>query len=149
MHDFIINGTRNQKLIDFIESVYYQLGLNQYEDCLFELDFLPKCAGGAGGYCDGDDEYIQIEIARSDLQGRIRMDDLKINIAHEMIHAQQIASGRLINKGFVLVEDPIRGNKFMAAKQIWEGKEYVGCKYDEQPWEKEAYSLEKKVALAL
>ena len=149
MNHMIINGTQSNKLLAYIDEVYYRLGLDKYPQCYIVMDIIPKCAAGAGGYCDGDDEDISIEIARSDLQGRIPMADLKINIAHEMIHALQIASGRLVNKGFTLVDDPVRGLQYMATKQIWEGKEYVGCKYDDQPWEKEAYSLEKKVALAL
>ena len=144
MYNMNIQGTKDQKLISYIERVYNNLGLYQFEDCFIDIDFQKECSGGAGGYCDGDQEEIQVELARQDSVGRIPMNDLKINIAHELVHAQQIASGRLVNKGFVFRNEN-DGSKTLTSKQIFEGKEYIGVRYDEQPWEIEAYKLEKEI----
>lgn len=137
-----VQGTVNKKLIAYVERVYNYLGLDEFEDCYIDLDFVKECAGGAGGYCDGDDEEIRVELARQDAVGRIPMKDLMINIAHELVHAQQMASGRLVNKGFVFRDD---NPGVMTTKQIFDGQEYVGVRYDEQPWEIEAYNLEKVI----
>jgi hypothetical protein len=142
MYNMIVQGTVNKKLIAYIERVYNYLGLAEFEDCLIDLDFVKECAGGAGGYCDGDDEMINVEIARQDAVGRIPMKNLMINIAHELVHVQQMASGRLVNKGFVFRDD---NPDVLTTKQIFEGKEYIGVRYDEQPWEIEAYKLEEVV----
>lgn len=142
MYNMIIQGTKSQKLINYVERVYNYLGLDEYEDVLIDFDFRPKLVGNAGGYCDGDDEMINVEIARSDAVGKISMKDLMINIAHELVHAQQIASGRLINKGFVFRKD---NPGALTTKQIFDGQEYIGTPYAEQPWEIEAYGLENKI----
>lgn len=142
MYNMIVQGTTNQKLLAYVERVYNYLGLDEFEECLIDLDFVKECSGGAGGYCNGDDEEIQVELARQDAAGRIPMKDLMINIAHELVHAQQMASGRLVNKGFVFRDD---NPGMMTTKQIFDGQEYVGVKYDEQPWEIEAYNLEEVI----
>ena len=142
MYNMIIQGTVNKKLISYVERVYNYLGLDEFEDCLIDLDFVKECVGGAGGYCDGDDETINVEIARQDAVGRIPMKDLMINVAHELVHAKQMASGRLVNKGFVFRDD---NPCVLTTKQIFDGQEYVGVNYKDQPWEIEAYELENVV----
>ena len=141
----IIQGTTSKSLIAYVERVYNHLELDEFEDCLFNLDFSPKCSGGAGGYCDGDDEEVNIEIARSDNLGRIPKKELMINIAHELVHAQQMASGRLVNKGFVFSKKEADSIEVLTTKQIFDGQEYVGVNYNDQPWEIEAYAREKAI----
>ena len=142
MYNMIVQGTVNKKLIAYVERVYNYLGLAEFEECLIDLDFVKECAGGAGGYCDGDDEEIRVELARQDAVGRIPMKDLMINIAHELVHAQQMASGRLVNKGFVFCDN---NPGALVTKQIFDGQEYVGVPYKDQPWEIEAYNLEEVI----
>lgn len=142
MYNLIVKGTQSQKLIDYVERVHTYLGLDRYHDCLVNVDFTPRCVGGAAGYANGDEDEVYVEIARSDLVGRIGIDDVKVNLAHEMVHALQLASGRLIQGGFVMVDHRL------AAQNIWEGEELIGVPYDEQPWEIEAYKLEKEVYYA-
>ena len=142
MYNMIIEGTVDKKLISYVERVYNYLGLDEFEDCLFDLHFVKECAGGAGGYCNGDDEHVEVELARQDGEGRIPKKDLLINIAHELVHAQQMASGRLVNKGFVFRDDNLG---VLTTKQIFDGQEYVGVNYKDQPWEIEAYKLEEVI----
>jgi hypothetical protein len=138
-----IQGTKSQKLISYIERVADYLGLYEL-DAYIEIEIKKYCDGGAGGFCNGDDNDVLIEIARNDAVGRIPMDQMMINIAHEMVHAQQMASGRLINKGLVFRKEK-DGSQTLTTKQIFDGVEYVGVPYMEQPWEIEAYGLEEKV----
>ena len=147
MYNMIVQGTVNQKLIDYVERVYNYLGLDEFDECLIDLDFKPRCMGGAGGYCNGDEEEVQVEIARSDAMGRIPMKDLMINIAHELVHAKQMASGRLVNNGFVLKTNDA-GEQCMTSKQTFEGVEYIGVAYNDHPWEHEAYGTEEEIYLA-
>lgn len=133
-----ITGTTNKNIIAYVERVYSFLGLDEL-NAFVDVEFSRACSGGAGGYCDGDEDEINIEIARTDNVGVIDMEQRLINIAHEMIHAHQMASGRLVNCGVVL-KDAV-----MATKQIFDGVEYVGVPYKDQPWEKEAYDAEQEV----
>lgn len=133
-----VTGTKNKALIEYIERVAQHLCVHDVD-----VDIVSRCAGDAGGYCDGDDDWCDIEIARNDAVGKIPMDQMMINIAHEMIHASQIQTGRLINKGFVMRK--VDGVDALTLEWIWEGQSYIDTKYDDQPWEIEAYELEEKV----
>ena len=136
-----IEGCRSQSLIEYIEKVAEYLGLNddRYIDSLIIVEFVKECDGFASGYCYGDAELVNVEIARNDACGKIPLAQLKRNIAHELIHAKQIVSGRLVNKGFV-----IRDDEWVYVWE-WEGVEFIDTPDSEQPWQIEAYALEKKV----
>lgn len=137
-----IMGTVDKKLIAYIERVAEHLGLFDM-DAFIDVNFEKECAQGAGGYCDGDEEDIAIEIARNDRLGRVPRKNLMINIAHEMIHAQQIASGRLINNGLIMRD--VGNERELAYAHTWEGERVVNIPYDDQPWEIEAYAREEEV----
>ena len=84
-------------------------------------------------------EFVEIEIAREDAQGKIPLSDMMVIIAHELVHAKQISEGRLINHGFVEKEE----NLLYCWE--WEGREFSAIAYEDQPWEIEAYALEKEI----
>ena len=101
---------------------------------------MKKCDGDAGGYCYGDAEDIDIEIA-THVQGEaLDIETIKTNIAHEMIHAQQIASGRLNDHGIQIVDE------CLVKVAEWDGEYHTNTKYDDQPWEIDAYAREAQVA---
>lgn len=141
---FDVTGTTNKKLLAYIDRVATHLGLDEYDDAYFELSIVKKCDAMAGGFCYGDEETICIEIARNDSQGRVPMVDMMINIAHEMVHAQQLVSGRLVDNGMVMRTDN-NGDKCLSVSREFDGVEYVDLPYDEQPWEIDAYSREEAV----
>ena len=105
-----------------------------------ELEFTKTKEDGALGFCYlGDDDkevIIKIDSRIGRTEGR---DELIVTIAHEMVHAWQMATGRL--------KDTIRGGY----KQLWkctDGKyrNYNKTSYDRQPWETEAYAMQDKLA---
>ena len=105
-----------------------------------ELEFCKTLAQGALGFTViADDEkyiFIQIDHRLSRIEGR---DKLIETVAHEMVHAWQMATGRL--------KDKFRGGY----KQLWKCKDgkyrnYNKTAYDRQPWETQAYALEGKLA---
>jgi len=99
--------------------------------------------GRFAGLVDGDEDQVDISIAETFNGERIDDMQIKINIAHEMIHAVQILTGRLIHSGLCL-QDGI-----MSYKWIFDGKEYQNLIYSDQPWENEAYEYEKEVYEAI
>ena len=134
--DDIRNGV---DVFDYINAVSEVLELGQYEGDLF-IDLMKKCDGDAGGYCYGDAEQINIEIA-THVQGEaLDIETIKINIAHEMVHAQQIASGRLNDHGIQIIND------CLVKVAEWDGEYHTNTKYDDQPWEIDAYAREAQVA---
>lgn len=136
-----IKGTKSKKIISYIDRVSNFLQLNSYE-ALIDIEFVKTCSNGASGYCHGDDNSIVVEIARYDDEGRIPQQNIMVNIAHELIHAKQIASGRLFNGGFRF-RDHLK--QTIEMYWIWEGTEYVNTPYEDHPWENEAYGFEDEV----
>ena len=124
---------------DYISAVAAVLDLDKYDSDI-RIDLMKKCDGDAGGYCYGDAEDIDIEIA-THVQGEaLDIETIKTNIAHEMIHAQQIASGRLNDHGIQIVDE------CLVKVAAWDGEYHTNTKYDDQPWEIAAYAREAQVA---
>jgi len=134
--DDIRNGV---DVFDYINAVSEVLELGQYDTTLF-IDLMKKCDGDAGGYCYGDAEEINIEIATHVMGEALDIDTIKTNIAHEMVHAQQIASGRLNDYGVQIVDD------CLVKVAEWDGEYHTNTPYDDQPWEIDAYAREAQVA---
>ena len=137
-----VSGTVSRDLKSYIQRVANYLELDLY-DPYYELSIVRSCSQDAGGYCHGDEDEIQIEIARYDGEGKIPLEEMKVNIAHEMIHAQQIASGRLVNDGFMY-----RGegeDRHLVYSHTWEDEVFINLPYSDHPWELEAYSREQEV----
>lgn len=108
-----------------------------------EVEFSNKLDADAGGYCSGDLEQIDIEIA-THVQGEaLSVETIQRNIAHEMIHAQQIITGRLEDLGLQILQ---AGDAQTLVKvSIWDGETYTNTKYEDQPWEIDAYAREEEV----
>ena len=124
---------------DYINAVAAVLVLDQYEGDL-RIELKRKCDADAGGYCYGDEDDIDIEIA-THVQGEaLDIETIKVNIAHEMVHAQQIASGRLKDHGIKIIDD------CLVKVAEWDGEYHTDTKYDDQPWEIDAYAREAVVA---
>lgn len=105
-----------------------------------DLEFTKTLEDGAMGFAymgeDDKDIIIQIDHRLSRIEGR---DKLIETVAHEMVHVWQMATGRL--------KDKFRGGY----KQLWKCKDgkyrnYRNTAYDRQPWETQAYALERKLA---
>ena len=51
----------------------------------------------AGGFCWGDKDSIEIEIARTSEGHKFTREEMLINPTHELIHAKQFIRGELSN----------------------------------------------------
>jgi hypothetical protein len=103
-----------------------ELMLNDFcETCAIEVDInveiKRRLDDDMAGYCWGDFEHIEIEIARQSADHTYTRSELLLNLTHELVHAKQ-----LINKQF---EYNIRNH----------------LRYEQLPWEKEAYGLEESL----
>jgi hypothetical protein len=115
------------------------------QDSLTEvtIEFKKKCDGDAGGYCYGDTDEIDVEIA-THVQGEaLPEEDIMRNIAHELIHAQQIITGRLENVGLQLLQTG--DAQTLVNVVIWEGETFTNTPYNDQPWEIDAYAREEEI----
>ena len=123
-----------QQLIDAASQV---LGLDSnLIDYDYDVDHEDAIA-----YCDGDLDEINISINPAYLDS----EHLIEIIAHEMIHAHQYLSGKMVNVSHIVT--------------LWKGKEFINSSafahisaderhemYLNQPWERQAYALQVKLA---
>ena len=146
MITFGVEGFGNHKsMIEaYVLDMIGYLGMDDDSEADIEITLTDRCDGDAGGYCHGDDEQVEIELATHVQDYKIPFERLMINLAHEMVHAKQLINGELADRGVVGVTNTPEKIE-LSMKQIWKGKEYVDCPYWDQPWEKEAYSMEKEV----
>ena len=63
---------------------------------LFEVDirFVTELESGDYGYCVGDDEFVDIVIAKNINGEPIPFREMMITLAHELVHAKQFAYGQ-------------------------------------------------------
>jgi len=81
------------------------------------------------GYCMEEDDNRTFTLT---INKGLNLYDLVSTIIHEMIHVKQYARKELYNRH---------------GKVMWKRKDYTGVNYVDTPWEKEAYKLEKMLAI--
>jgi predicted SprT family Zn-dependent metalloprotease len=84
--------------------------------------------GSVLGFCLGDKNRADIEIARTIHGEKLSFMEQMNTIAHEMVHAKQYFRGELMHGD---------GGDFK-----WKKRNAGGYKYENQPWEKEAFRRE-------
>lgn len=93
---------------------------------------LVKLRCGASGYChihEGEDNSYAPKWFNIDIDGSMSLKTILETLAHEMVHLRQFR-----NKELGYRENYTR----------WMGRAYrLDIPYDREPWEKEAYALEK------
>ena len=125
----------------YIERVCERLGIFDW-DGFVDIEFVDNLSNGATGYCDGDENMANISIAYYFEGERISTKQMMINIAHELIHAKQLLTGRLVHHGLKIDESSEIGLKYVYE---FDKKEYTNIPYMQQPWEIEAYGNERKL----
>lgn len=121
---------------DFTIACYNNLQLGEYKRWI-DVIFVSELPQGIYGSTIGDDSEVSIEIAMFSDGQPIPFNEVQKTIAHEMVHAQQYLSGRLVQCPLQMDDN---GN--LICKYIWCNKEYLSPKYSERPWELEAEQLE-------
>lgn len=134
--------TNDEKYEEYVNSVAAVLNIfNSLTE--IEVEIVEKCDSDAGGYTYGDTEEIDIEIATHVMGEPLDEDTILRNIAHELIHAQQIIEERLEDRGLQIVSSG--EGESLVKLSVWDGKEYTNTAYDDQPWEIDAYAREEQV----
>jgi len=133
----IIENSPSFALSDYTFRVAEALGINRLGGYI-KVDFKEEDITHFSAEVDGTEDRVDLTVR---LDNEITEDQVKVHIAHEMIHAVQILTGRLIHIGLTLCEE----SHGIVYKHIFDDKEYINVKYADQPWEIEAYSYEEEV----
>jgi hypothetical protein len=124
----VIEGRhKNKKVVEkYVDNLFRALKINRLQR-LVNIKFKGTLDGYAQGLCLGDRDYAEIEIGT---KGQSFMRQMQA-LAHEMVHARQFLRGQLTSEGGF----------------AWKGRKADGYEYMNQPWEKEAYRLERELFL--
>ena len=122
---YFIEGRHAKKDIVelYVINLLKKLKIHRFTAKCILIQFKTELDNGAQGLCSGDTTYANVMIAKRDQTFLQQMQAL----AHEMVHARQFLRGQLNCDG--------------AWK--WKGRMADGYEYENQPWEKEAYRLER------
>ena len=93
-----------------------------------DVNIVTRCDNQHYALCLGDKNCAEIELARGSCDTKFSLDEMMLNLAHELVHAKQFIKGELhpnLNR--------------------WKSLDYSNTVYSRQPWEKEAYLLEDKL----
>jgi hypothetical protein len=101
-------------------SVEFQKGLEEKEDMMAYA-------------MDCDDRCFEIGIDK-EIMTKYGLREFITAVCHEMVHVKQYVKRELVEK---------------EGKQLWKGRNCTDVEYMEQPWEKEAYRLQDKLAMEI
>jgi hypothetical protein len=126
----VVGGNKGRREIAEKVVCWY---INNYLNRFRTLDIkvaLTNCfKNGAYGWCMSNTRReFELEIDKS-----LNLYDFISTICHEMVHVKQYARGEMV---------PLPGGKTR-----WKKKVFGDIAYDDSPWEKEAFRLEKSLAL--
>ena len=97
VHVNLYGQFKNKKLVENISELLVEniLPTNIRRPVNIDVWILNVLEEQAGGFCWGDRDLIDIEIARTSEGIKFTREEMLINLTHELIHAQQFISGEL------------------------------------------------------
>ena len=117
----------------YIQQVLKELGLHKLRTFPMKIEMRKKLALHCQGLCEGTKKEVIITIATHcpDTGRKMTYIEMMKTLTHELIHAKQFIRGQLSGDGV----------------WKWKGRNADNYKYDNQPWEKEAYRREDQIFL--
>tara|TARA_B110000908_G_scaffold63340_1_gene76989 strand:- start:1705 stop:2124 length:420 start_codon:yes stop_codon:yes gene_type:complete len=126
-HLVLTGQIKNKKrVVEYANALAKELGLGRMWSKIIFIKFKTTLDDEVQGQCWGSraDGYAEVKIARKSGGEPLDYDEMMRTLAHEMVHAKQYLRGEINAAGG------------------WKGKKPRNYKYENQPWEKEAYSKE-------
>lgn len=125
-----VNGriAKKKQVETFIFDVLEHLMPRLKRNVSIDVNIVTRCDKQHYALCLGDKNSVEIELARGSCETKFSLDEMMLNLAHELVHAKQFIKGELhpnLNR--------------------WKSLDYSNTAYSRQPWEKEAYLLEDKL----
>jgi hypothetical protein len=126
---YFIEGRHAKKQIvdQYVNNLMVALKIHRFTARLVNVKFKSVLDDEADGLCIGDDTEVFVSIGTKNKSFMRQMQAL----AHEMVHARQFLRGELTCEGGF----------------AWKGNNASEFKYKDQPWEIEAYKLERDLFL--
>ena len=129
MHISIKGRIQKKKAVEtFILNVLKHLMPRLQRNVDIDVRIVTQCDNENYALCWGDKNSAEIELARRSGDIRFTLDEIVLNLAHELVHAKQFIKGEL-----------------HPTLSKWKSLDYRDVAYSKQPWEKEANLLEDKL----
>jgi len=125
-----INGriAKKKQIENFVFNILTHLMPRLKRDVDIDVIVVTTCEYDYSALCWGDRDGVEIEIARKSNDVKFTLEEMMLNLAHELVHAKQFITGDL-----------------HSSLKVWKRKDYTKTPYRKTPWEKEAYLLEDKL----
>jgi hypothetical protein len=126
---YFIEGrhAKHEIVEQYVINMMKSLNIHRFTSRIVSITFKGELDNEAQGLCTGDATSAIISIATKDCSFLRQMQAL----AHEMVHAKQFLRGELSAEGV----------------WMWKGRNADNYAYTNQPWEKEAFRLERELFL--
>jgi len=129
---FITGKYKNTKVVDlYVNRLIESLKLNRLSKRSLIIDFKTSLEDESLGSCFGEKDVAHVSIAKTSFGANQTFLEQMLTLAHELVHVKQYMRGEL------------RYNQ--QGDFQWKKRNAGGYKYENQPWEKEAVKLEKKL----
>jgi len=129
MHLSITGRIQKKKAVEtFIFNALKHLMPRLQRNVDIDVRVVTRCDNESYALCWGDKNCAEIELARGSGDINFTLDEMVLNLAHELVHAKQFIKGELHSN-----------------LNRWKSLDYRDVAYSRQPWEKEAYLLEDKL----
>ena len=119
---------KKDKVKEYSEQVLTDLMPRLRRNVQIDIYVITECDEKNYALCWGDKDEVEIELARKSGKKKFTLDEMMLNLAHELVHAKQFLRGEL-----------------HPSLQTWCRQDYSKTPYRDTPWEKEAYLLEGKI----
>ena len=129
---YVTGKCKNKDVVEqYIINCLRHLKLHRMTSKTVIIEFKSKVEGDAQGYCLGTDKVAEVTISKSWAGRKLTFLEQMQTLAHELVHVKQYFRQELTH-GY--------GGDFK-----WKKRNAGGYKYENQPWEKEAFKLEKEL----
>ena len=126
--DFIGQIAQKKRIIQFVKDTITHFMPRMCRPVDIEITTVNRCNHEYYALCWGNRNTVEIEIARGSEDNEFNLDEMMLNLAHELIHAKQFLRGDL------------------SANLRWtERKIPLYEQYMSQPHEREAYNKETEI----
>ena len=121
---------KKDKVKEYSEQVLTDLMPRLRRNVHIDIYVITECDEKNYALCWGDKDEVEIELGRKSGKKKFTLDEMMLNLAHELVHAKQFIRGELHPTLY-------KWKKFK--------KDYAKTPNFKQPWEKEAYLMEDKI----
>lgn len=131
--NFDIRGKHKNPVVvrEYVIACLKHLKLDRLSSKVLIIKFVTSLEDEILGNCIGDTKFSIVTIAKESDGTKLMFLEQMQTLAHELIHAKQFFRADLTHG---------KMGQFR-----WKKRNAGGYQYDNQPWEKEAYRLEKQV----